>query len=180
MIAPNAPLPAGPDTAAQSRRAARFWGSMIVGLLSLSVGLSVMGAVFATHGKSVMVEADYYNKAIHWDQQETMQRASDDLGWKMDLKVGDTATTGGERALILTVTDKDGLPVENAQVSVSYFHHARALELHQADLKSVGSGQYATSTLLDRKGLWEFRVTIRRGTDKPETFIATLQRDLFE
>ena len=49
------------------RRAMLFWTSIIVGLLSLQIGLSAWGVYCANRGKGVEVQEDYYNKAINWD-----------------------------------------------------------------------------------------------------------------
>jgi len=169
--------------AAQTERRAMWrWTSIIVGMLLLQVVLCAIGVTAALRGKGVMVEADYYNKALHWDDQAALVRASNELGWKTELSVGATATTGGDRALLLRLVDKAGAPIENAMVSVAFFHHARPLELRQAELKSAGGGLYVSSVPLDRKGIWEFRLTIHRVVTgaKDEMYVATLQRDLLE
>jgi nitrogen fixation protein FixH len=194
--------PAGARNGAREgeRRAMWRWTGVIVGLLLLQLALCAVGIAAALRGKGVAVEADYYNKALHWDDQAALIRASAELGWKTDLSVGSTATTTGQRALLLKLTDKAGAPLDNAAVAVTFFHHARPMELHQAELKATGGGLYASSVPLDRRGIWEFRLTIRRvvptpssanpadGRDLPtgvsapleQVFVATLQQDLLE
>lgn len=179
------------------RRAMWRWTGVIVGMLLLQIGLCAVGISAALRGKGMAVEADYYNKALHWDDQAALARASAELGWKTELTVGDTATTSGERALMLHLVDRAGVPIDNATVAVTFFHHARPMELHPAVLKATGGGMYASSVPLDRRGIWEFRLKIQRpaaaapepsaGTPMPraagakgDTYVATLQQDLLE
>jgi hypothetical protein len=161
-----------------ARRAVLTWSSIIVGLLLLQVGLCAVGVIAATRSKAVAVEADYYNKALHWDQEKALLRASQELGWGVTLTIGDVATTNGSRALMLKLADPQGKPIEDATVEVAYFHHARPGELRRASLAGMGEGGgglYASSVPLDRAGKWEFRLTIHRGG---QAFIETLQQDL--
>jgi hypothetical protein len=158
-----------------ARRAVIRWTSLIVGLLVLQVGLCGLGVFFALRGKAVVVEADYYNKALNWDQKQAQLRAARELAWGVDLSVGQSSTTQGQRALMLNLADAQGAAITDATVDVAYFHHARPRDVRQADLKSAGQGLYASSLPLDRRGLWEFRLTIHRGD---QVFVETLQKDL--
>ena len=168
----------------REKRARRVWTSVIVGFLLLEVGLCAAGVTAALHGKPV-VEHDYYNKALHWDDQEALVQASAALGWKADLSVGADATSNGERALMLRLTNRDSTAIQDAKVSIAFFHHAHPLELTQTELGAVGGGVYAASVPLNRAGVWEFRLTIHRaakaaGSAKDEHFVATIERDLLE
>ncbi|MGN6369224.1 MAG: FixH family protein [Phycisphaerae bacterium] len=158
-----------------SRKPAIFWGTFICSLLLLEIGLCTLGVCYAVSGAQVVVEADYYNKALHWDDHLALQQASLRLGWKTSLELGNTVTTAGERAVILHITDRDGKPIENAQVDVGYFHHARPAELHTAVLKASAPGTYTASVPLNRAGTWEFRISAAREKDR---FIEVIQQDL--
>ena len=158
-----------------SRKPALFWGMFIVGLLSLEIALCAWGIYCATVGTQTVVEADYYNKALHWDDHLALQRASIELGWNAQLEIGDTRTTSGDRALTLHLLDRDGKPIETAQIDVGYFHHARPMELRTATLNASGAGLYIASLPLERHGIWEFRITAVRRMDR---FIQVIQRDL--
>jgi nitrogen fixation protein FixH len=167
-----------PPDARASRRALWMWSSLIIGLLVLQVGLCFVGVYCATRvgaGKNAVVEADYYNKALHWDQKQALLRASRELGWGVDLTVGDVATTQGARALMLKLADAQGVAISDAEVQVAFFHHARPLELRQVELKTSGAGTYANSLPLDRRGIWEFRLTIHRGG---KIYVETIEREL--
>jgi nitrogen fixation protein FixH len=166
------------------------WAGVIVGLLSLQVALCVVGVTLAVRGKGVVVESDYYTKALHWDQQKALLQASRDLGWNVGLDVGPTATTRGDRAVVITLVDRAGTPIDDAGVELAYFHHAAPRDLRQAPLKATGGGAYLASIPLERAGHWEFRLTIRRGAGAAgaagaggaepggQMFVETVTRDI--
>ena len=139
-----APLtPPAPPTRAQARRAMLTWAGVIVGLLSLQVALCVVGVTLAVRGKGVVVESDYYTKALHWDQQKALLQASRDLGWNVGLDVGPTATTRGDRAVVITLVDRAGTPIDDAGVELAYFHHAAPRDLrHVKLLYGIGGLSY--------------------------------------
>jgi nitrogen fixation protein FixH len=147
---------------------------MIVGLLSLQFGLCGWGIYHAVSGRHNVVEADYYTKALHWDQLLAMQQASNALGWKTELQVGDAETTGGQRALIFRMSDA-AAGIQNAHVAVTFFHHARPRELRNTTLNMIEPGVYAASVPLEIRGVWEFRITAKRGA---HTFIDSVQKEL--
>jgi len=164
------------------RSARRRWTLIIVGLLVMQVIFGGVSVALALRGRGVVVEADYYNKAVHWDDHEALVQASQKLGWKADVRVGDVATSKGERALMITLRDKDGVPVEGARVEAAFFHRAAALDVTQVELKASGAGVYSASVPVNRVGVWEFRLTVHRAgaEGKEDVFVATLQRDLLE
>ena len=163
-------------------RARRRWVGIILGLLSLQFALTGLGVSYALRGgKSAIVEEDYYAKALHWDDHAALLRASRELAWTADLSVGGAVTSSGRRALMVQLRDAAGRPVDGARTEVAYFHLARPLDLHQAELTSTGGGLYAGSVPLDRPGIWEYRLTVRRAGDdgqKEDVFIQTQRQEL--
>ena len=59
----------------RERRAMWRWTSLIVGFLMLEFVLCGVGVTAALRGRPV-VESDYYNKALHWDDHVALLRAS--------------------------------------------------------------------------------------------------------
>lgn len=166
------PLPSG-----IRRNHALPWAFLIVGLLSLQVGLCMWGVYCAVGNGGAAVESDYYNKALHWDNHLAMQEASKRLGWQTVLTIGATTTSNGSRALILDMRDNTKNVVPNADVEVTYFHHAHPLDLQIATLRATADGTYVASVPLSHHGIWEFRITAKRGA---ATFIETIVRDVEE
>ena len=172
----NSAAPTLPRCATKgSRKHALAWGGIIVGLLLLQIVLCTAGAYCAVGGRGVAVESDYYNKALHWDDHLALEEKSRRLGWTTQLDVGSAETSRGERALMLNLHDRTGAPLNNADVEIAYFHHAHALDLRKATLRMIRPGFYSASVELEHRGIWEFRLTVKRGKD---TFIQTIQQDL--
>jgi nitrogen fixation protein FixH len=147
--------------AARGKRAAIVWGSVIFGLLGLQLVLCVIGVTMATRNKSAAIESNYYDKALHWDEQKARSAASLALGWRVKLSVGEIAVTGG-RQVSVTVVDKNGAVVQDAKVTVGYFHHALPKETHEAELAPAAGGIYQAVLPVDRPGKWEFRLMVTR------------------
>ncbi|HUO09455.1 MAG TPA: FixH family protein [Phycisphaerae bacterium] len=174
MTATNLALQSGtkPRT---SGNPALFWGALIVGLLSMEIGLCAWGIYCATSGSQVVVEADYYNKALHWDDHLALMQASKELGWSTSLQIPDVGGARGVVPVSFQIHDSGGEAIENAVVSIGYFHHAHPLDLRSATLKETGPGEYAADMSLNKRGIWEFRISATRGADH---FVQIVQRDI--
>jgi nitrogen fixation protein FixH len=79
------------------------------------------------------------------------------------------------RALTITLTNRDGQPLDGADVTVEAFAHSRANDRLQLELRPLGDGHYAVESPFRRAGLWEFRFTVQRG---PDTFTAIHRKDV--
>ncbi|MEI8195177.1 MAG: FixH family protein [Phycisphaerae bacterium] len=168
----------------------RWWifPLIVVGLLLFQIGMSLAGVYLAERSPAAMVEADYYNKAMHWDDYEARVRASAALGWQATFTIlppagGSTgiAALKGERLVEITLTDKLGRPLRGATIAGKYFHHAHPRDGLDIQLKEdptrpeAGGGIYTAQTPLRRIGTWEFRLLIKRG---PDEFILTRQLEV--
>jgi nitrogen fixation protein FixH len=158
-----------------SRNAALFWGTIIVGLLATEVGLCTWGIYCAVGGTPVAVEADYYNKALHWDDHLALLQMSEELGWNTNLQIPSISAAKGAVPVTFQLQDAAAKAIENAVVNIGYFHHAHPMDLRTATLKETQPGKYAADMSLDRRGIWEFRISATRGADR---FVQIIQRDL--
>ena len=113
-----APAPAGSPDARQRRRGL-FWILVPVVLLTLSLLGALTTAAIAVSDPSFAVEPDYYKKALHWDQHQTALERSARLGWSVALRT-EPAIVGAE--LVVELRDRQGQPVEGADVRVEAFH----------------------------------------------------------
>ena len=159
----------------QRRPRVWIWPGLVIGLLTLQVGLSVAGAYLATRGRSFAVEDDYYNKALHWDDTVALERRSAALGWKADLVIGDVASALGRRSVSLRLKDRDGQDIVHATVHMICFHHAMANDFQDVTLHAAQPGVYVADLPLNRAGTWEFRLSITHGRDQ---FIERIQREV--
>jgi nitrogen fixation protein FixH len=155
---------------------ARAWPILVVALLAGHALLLVFVVLIATRDRGFAVEPGHYDKALHWDDIAAQRATNQRLGWRVELGLGDRVTPVGDRELSCTLVNSDGRPLDGAAVEVVMFPHARGTERTVLALAPRGAGGYAATTRFPRKGLWEFRFTIKRG---PETFTKTMTRDVY-
>lgn len=142
-----------------------------VALLSLTVLAQVVLIMSATGDPSHVVEDDYYQKAVHWDDKMAQDQANAKLGWKLEVN-----TTASEKGVELEVKvlGKDEQPIRGARIDVETFHNARAN--HRVKKTLVAAGDVYTGVLpLQRPGLYELRFNVAQGAD---VFTHVERRDL--
>ncbi len=173
----NEYLPSGssPQPGRPSQRRAWFWPGVVVVLLLWQVAMSTTVIVLAHSDPSVAVEPDYYRRALHWDDESAARRASEALGWRLELTVEaeqagtqsarsvDSPGGTGVRLIRATLRDRDGRPVDGASMRILAFHYARASDRRQIELVGKGAGLYEATARLERPGRWEIRLTAQRG-----------------
>jgi nitrogen fixation protein FixH len=148
----------------QQRRAARragwFWGTLVVGFLSLQLTIGGVAIYLATGDPSVAVVPDYYQKAVDWDRTLAIRQASDQLGWRAEIDVTSASTSTGDRVLTIQILDASGQPVDRLGGECELYHHARASQRQRIPLKSVGRGCYQGIARMPEKGLWEISLRL--------------------
>jgi nitrogen fixation protein FixH len=159
--------------AANEARHRLFWVGLICTLLGCQVVLMVVTAIIATRDNSFAVEPDYYEKSLNWDAIAAQRREDQRLGWQIALAVGAQASVLGERSVTATLTDRDGRPLDGASIELVAFPHARGNDRESAVLAPQGDGRYETTLRIKRRGLWEFRLAVKRG---PDIFTSTQQQ----
>lgn len=143
------------------------WPLFIVALLTIPIAANGYLWYRSASDPTFAVEPDYYKKALAWDQHRADEARSAALGWHV------TVAEGPE--LRLHIADKDGLPVDGAEVTVEALHIARAGLVTRAHLGPAPEHAYASSLRLAPPGLWELRVHVTRGQDR---FEAVLRKDV--
>ena len=143
-----------------------FWPAMVVGLLLMNVAVVGVTVVLATRDPSFAVEANYYDKAVAWDDYARRQVASEALGWTAVAMVSRDEAAPGQRAVCITLHDAQGAPVEGALVEAVVFHNARAGDREFLRLSETGAGLYEGTARRRRDGVWVVEVTARRAGDE--------------
>ena len=149
-----------------------LWPVAIVGVLAITVGANVWMLWAAHDPNGAVVEPDYYRKAVAWDSLAAGQARSDGLRWTVDAVLG--ASDGARAHVRATLADSLGAPVAGAQVTLEAVHNLDGARHVRAALPESAPGVYEADASLDRSGMWELRLTARRGTD---VFLARLRRD---
>ena len=151
------------------------WPLAIVGLLALCIGANGLLLVRAVGDPSFAVEPDYYAKAIAWDAHQRQARVNAELGWSVDVEVAPAELSTGRAQVTARLRDRAGRDVEGAVVTLEAFHNARAAAIVTAALEEATDHTYGAGAPIVRPGLWELRLTARRGAD---TFTAVIERDV--
>jgi hypothetical protein len=142
------------------------WPLFIAGALTLQVASSMVTIYLATSNPSYAVEDDYYQKGLRWDETRAQQQRNRQLGWRLEYAVTPPTAAGDQAVLTTIVRGPGGEPIADAGVSVEAFHNARAREIFKGQLTSGDHGTYEASLPMRRTGLWEFRFTVTRKTEK--------------
>ncbi len=152
-----------------NRKAALFWGAVIIGLLGSQIAVGVVSVVLATSDPSFAVVPDYHEKALKWDDAIAAQQASNKLGWKTAFTVSPAADQLGQRTVVLNLVDAKDQAIMDAKVSVRAYHHARANEVVEQVLRHVDAGHYVAALPMQRNGLWQVELTAQRGDERFES-----------
>lgn len=137
------------------------WPWILIAMLVFQASMCMVGVAFATRDRSFAVETDYHRKAVDWDRVVARQRSSQRMGWHSQIHLNPLREQANEP--VLSLHDERNQPINDASITVQYFHHARASDVREATLQSVGNGNYRLATPLNRDGKWEFRVVARAG-----------------
>lgn len=145
---------------------AYFFPALIIGLLVMQIGLCFIGVYMATRSDANVVEHDYYDKALHWDQQVAAEQASAALGWQAEINISAMPDMQANRTFVLSLKDRAGAPIADAKIRMIYFHHAHARQVETVELRDQGAGFYSAVLPIARPGIWEFRMVAEYGKEK--------------
>ena len=161
VIPGTAPSPSAPA------RPPRYWvwPAMVVSLLALHGTAWLAFTWIAVSDPSFAVEPDHYSKSLAWDQTAAELRESRALGWAVEISAAGEPTVLGERRFACRLRDRDGTLLTEAAVDIETFHHARGNERIEARLAEESPGNYVAVLPIRKPGLWECRLTARRGED---------------
>lgn len=145
----------------------KLW--MLLPWALLGTGLVGWGymASLAVRDPGFSLERDYYRKATAWDEEQQKRAQSARLGWHLTPR---QAGNGVE----LSLTGKADEALSGASGQLEAFAVARASAIQTVALRETAPGKYEAPVQLSRPGLWELRVTLKRGAD---TFTETVRLD---
>jgi nitrogen fixation protein FixH len=158
------------------KRHARFWIGLVAAIFVLQMTGAAALIYYAHSDAGFSVTPDYYEKAQHWDEQVALRAASDALGWKAGLSVGDEDGPLRRREVIITLLDASGAMLDGASVSASAIFNARADNPEQLTFHETAPGVYVATLLTRRVGLWVFNVRAERGDN---VFVQEIRTDIY-
>ena len=155
----TAALSAGDGAPHPPRRPAKRskWPLLVVALLAAHVMILVVVVLVATRDPSFAVTPNYYENAVHWDQSQAQRRASEKLGWRLEVAAADEAERDGSRAVTFTLADAAGTPLTGAKLDVTCFHHAHANQPVHLNATTAADGRATQVMPLRRAGFWDFQ-----------------------
>ena len=110
--------------------------------------------------RALVVEPNYYQKGLHYDDEMAQQRENTALGWRIAPTV--TPAGGGNAELSVALTDASGRRLDGATVSVVAMHNLLADHPDSATLADRGGGVYAAMLAMPRAGMWELKFDVTR------------------
>lgn len=140
------------------------WPIAITAILGLTVGLNVWVMRVANADPSMVVESDYYRKAIRWDDEMAQARRNAALGWTLRAALAPVGPS--ERAdLHVAITDSTGAPISGARVTLEAFAITRSASVITETLAAARDG-YAVALPVTTPGRWELRFTVERDGER--------------
>ncbi len=106
----------------------------------------------ATHTHTGVVTEHAYEKGLDYNNVLSRQVAQDALGWQTEL----TLTENG--AVLFSVLDAEGQPVEGAKVKAHFVWPAADGQDFSQTLTPKGNGQYEAAVSFPTKGQWDITV----------------------
>ena len=149
-----------------------WWPIGIIGVLAVTVGVNLFLFHVAGDDPSMVIEPNYYAKAVAWDSTLAQDKRNVALGWRLSPSLDAFSMKEGAR-LTVTLVDSTGRPIPGATVKVSALYNARADRILESTLSPAGS-RYEAKIKVDHGGQWELRFDVTRGADR---FTATTRID---
>jgi nitrogen fixation protein FixH len=141
-----------------------WWPIGITAILGGTVALNVWVMRLANADPSMVVEANYYAKGIHWDDEMAQARRNVTLGWSVEPSLAPVGPS--QRAeLRVAVRDANGAALTDARVTLEAFAVARSASMFDETLARDGDA-YHTTLPVTTTGQWELRFTVVRGDQR--------------
>jgi nitrogen fixation protein FixH len=139
----------------------RVWAWVPALLLGSLLGMQLTVLHYVLEDPGFALESDYYRKAVSWDAERELERASAALGWQAQL---DASPSAQATRLRVQLSDPVGGALAGATVRVQAFANARAAQRFEIALAEMTPGSYSGELPSAAHGLWEFRLQATRGS----------------
>ena len=104
-----------------------------------------------------------YAEALAWDDLQAARRDSERIGWTLEILPSSAQTLEGERRIDFVLRDASGAPIDDADLSVTLYHHSRPNQPLEVRLSE---GPYLATLPLRREGTWRIEAVAERGGDR--------------
>ncbi len=145
-----------------------LWPAIVVAMLSAHAFVIVGAlAVAAALIPAAVTAPAGYEAALGWDAQQAARRASDALGWTLVTTPANSLEVNGDRRVQLLLRDRQGLPVDNATITLVIYHHAKPNERIERRLEPQSvRGVYETVLPMRSEGFWRLHAVAQQGEER--------------
>lgn len=153
---PNAPTEAPKGKISEGKRV------MIALLAFFGVVFTVDGIFIylAATGKDGLVETNYYQKGLHYDDVIQIKKRQAELGWTFDVT---PPAKDGSSPLEIRLKDGQGQPLSGMRIAASVRRPAEAGFDQTLTLTEVAPGTYRAEVKLPLDGLWDLKAQVLDG-----------------
>jgi len=138
---------------------------MIVGLLSLSVGVNLYVLFVYAESPSLSLEENWEAKSKNWNKFQVQNTVNRKLGWKLDV-LEDAPAGSAPTTFVVTLQDKDARAIHGATIVLRTSHNAHYGERQLLKVQEFDPGQYRFEMNIPYSGLWQFDAQVNViGTD---------------
>lgn len=140
------------------------WKWMPAGLLFATVIFAVWRIQLAVGDPHFAAVENYYQEAEGWDMHMDEVRASEAMGWRVELQpLAADLKQDGE--VVFLIVDADGKPIDGVTGQLVAFHNAYPKERFGRTLDSPEAGRLQTSLPIARGGLWRWQLRLQHGDE---------------
>jgi nitrogen fixation protein FixH len=124
------------------------------------IGLSaVIGAIFiGVKSFDGIVTEHPYEKGLLWDETE---RKKSELGWRVEILNREFTT--GDNNVVISVLDKNSMPLAHAKASLSLSRPATATFNKKFDMILIRDGMFSASLNFPVFGYWDIGINVSSG-----------------
>ncbi|MCP5024019.1 MAG: hypothetical protein GY930_19915 [bacterium] len=137
-----------------------FWVGMIVGLLSLSVGVNLYVLFTFAESPSLSLEENWEAKSKNWNQFQAQNTINRKLGWRLDV-LEDAPAGSDPTTFEMVLQDADRLPIHGAAITLKASHNAHYGERQLLRAIEFDPGKYRFEIMIPYSGLWQFDAQVQ-------------------
>lgn len=128
---------------------------MIVGLLSLSVGVNLYVLFVFAESPSLSLEENWEAKSKNWNKFQVQNTINRQLGWKLDV-LEDAPAGAGPITFVVTLQDQSREAIHGATIVIRTSHNAHYGERQLLTVQEFDPGQYRFDMNIPYAGMWQF------------------------
>ena len=116
----------------------------------------------------------YQKKEAYYNAYQKRLAEQQARGWQVKFGFANTPYANEENFFVVQLLDKEGNPIDGAEISAEFFRSAEQELNRTYNLEMVEPGLYSIPILLERVGPWGLDLDIIRGDDTHEVVGRTL------